>query len=309
MRNRDLGLSVPVAELVDPDLWRQRYAYGLIAGVLPSDGTLAERLTAAKAAVTKEGTEEAVKGIKSLPDAMIRWHLRAALSEVETKISMPMGVRIYKGDPVDEGLVQGQDYDAVYPRQPWLVSDVNAWYRIPVLPNLVSIERVRAYYFGNLVLSVSGENIQMAHPRQGEANILPITFNTLALAQGWYGSAHTLLLGSPRPVPNVWSIDFTTGPIDRDGTPSRVPAMLAAYVYALAGQAIFALDGLARSKGVTSSSLSMDGVSRSLSFASGGQGGGINSAVESYLEKAEKRIDINALRTSMKGIRILPFGH
>lgn len=310
MRSRALELNVPVSELLSPELWRQRYAYGLVAGVPPTDGSLFERLEAAKAAASKAGAEAAVAAVTSLPDAFIRWHLRAALSEVEVKLGLPMGVRVYRGDPIDDNAVQGVDYDVLWPRQPYTTSDVQGWYRIALPPSVVSVERVRAYYFGNKVLDVSGTEIQIQYPRQGQANLLPITFSSLALAQGgWYGAGGMLLMQQARPVPNVWAVDFTTGPVDRDGQPNRVPAVLAAYVYAIAGMGIFAIEGLARSKGITSASLSMDGVSRSLSFASGGQGGGINGAVEAYLEKVEKRIDINALRTSMRGLRIVPFGY
>ncbi len=307
MRSHEQGLTVPVAEVLDPDLWRQRYAYGLIAGIMPTETTLFARLAKAKIDASGEGTSEAAKVVKSLPDAFIRWQLRTALSELELKVGMPMGITIYKGDPVDDDLQRGVEYDALWPRQPYLLSQMDTWYTLTLPPSVISVERVRAYFFGTKVLEVPAANIQIQWPKQGGMNMLPLFSALNAANGGWYGGAvGLLLLRMTPPIPSVWSIDFTTGPITDNGQSGHIPAAAAAWVYAVAGQFILSIEGLARAKGVSSASVSMDGVSRSISLGGNGPGG-INAAAVGALKEIESRIDWKLLRTSMRGIRVVAY--
>lgn len=305
-----MGLSVPVADVLNPRLWRERYAYGLIVGRPPPDGsTLAERLAASIAAAQNPTAAATVAG---LPDDLIRWHLRCALSELEVKLEYPMGIEVIKGDPVDPGLVLGTDYDRIEPRRPYTQSGVNNWYRLDVPGPVVSVQRIRAFYFDNLVFTTTeeeadGTSIEVTHPKQGTIQILPLqTVLTLITRSGWYGSANLLLMNQAQasPIPAVWSIDYTRGPVADDGTPGHIEAVLANWCYAVAGMTILGIDGLARSRGITSTSLSMDGVSRSISMQPN-----LNGTLIDYFDKLTQRIDWKAIKSFKKGIRLIPFGY
>lgn len=326
LTRRVLGLSVPVTELLDPALWRERYAFGVALGPdsaqadAPNNALLElmcrKTGSRTKGAQLLEDTQSILRDrIDGLPDDMIRWHLRAAMSELEVKLGMPMGVTVYKSDPVDEGLIQGQHYDVQFPRMPFTREQANTWYRFDLPSNVISIDRVRLYWYDQLVWLISSEAdnlnlVQLEHPKQGSGHILPTTNSNVlisapGLANGNYG-AYQLLNSTAMAVPSVWSIDFTCGPRDQYGGVGRVEAVLAHWVYAAAGILLLSIGGLARSQGLTSASVSMDGLSRSVGLQASAIYG-VNSALENALKEATKRIDWKALRTYKQGLRVLSY--
>lgn len=307
MPRADHSLSVPVAEVLDPALWRERYAYGLVLGEAATRGsTLRERVLAAKrGAAGPNGDAAAIEG---LPDSVIRWHLRVALSEVGTKLGIPLSTEVIKADPVDEGLVRGIDYDRVVPRLPYRRAETDQWFMLPLENNVVSVERIRAYWYDDLIMEVSpargnADLIAIQHPRQGIVHVVPANLQSLTMdTAGNYGAWFTIV-GALAHAPYFWAVDYTRGPIARDGSPQRIEAVLAHYVYCTAGLTLLALDSVARIKGITSSSLSLDGVSRSISVSPH-----LHQVLADTWEAALKRIDWPSLRTSHRGLRLRMYG-
>lgn len=328
LTRRVLGLSVPVTEMLDPSAWRQRYAYGIALG--PSSGGSGQRTSdLAQMLCRGEGKKSLVKEqdklkdaqtqiselVDSLPDDVIRWHLRAAVSELEMKLGIPLGVVVYKGTPVAEGLIQGVHFDREYSRKPFLQGHAKEWYKIDLPSNVISIERVRAFWFGQVVWEISAERdnmdmVKLEWPKASSAHIIPTTMsNVLITAPGLGGGSYGAwqMFSGTSKVPDVWSVDFTAGPRDQYGRVGHVEAALAHWCYAVAGILLLSMGGLARSQGLTSASISMDGLSRSIGLQASAIYG-INSALEKALEDATKRIDWKAVRTYKRGLRVVPYG-
>ncbi len=292
-RTPDLGRSINVKDVLDPALWRARYAYGLPVGEKPSDGARARSF------------------FDGIPDDTIRWHLRAALSEAEMHLGIELGIEVLKARPVDPGLVKGQHYDRTVERLPFTRGEEEKFFRID-LPHgpVISVERVRAYYWDTLVWEFSNsdptgslQNIQLEWSKAGSIHIVPANMQAFMVTKsGTWGVWHTIRL-SNEPIPAVWAVDYTIGPNHND-TPGHVPAVLAHWCYCVAGILLLSIGGLAQSKGLSSTSLSFDGVSKSVSLQASAIYG-INSALETALDNATKRIDWKKLRAAYgRGMRV-----
>lgn len=303
---RLLGLTVPVTEVLDPKLWRDRYAFGILLG----------EVRRTRIASRKPGdTSKALKTtIDAIPDDVIRWHLRAALSEMELKLGLPMGVQVCKADPLDDDAKKWRDYDRIVPRLPYTRCDAENWFRIDLPPSVISVERIRGYYFGTKVWEISNEKgnldlIRVQWARQGITHILPTNLQSLLVltGSGNYGVWSTLQMHRS-PIPDFWACDYTIGPIANDGQAGQVEAVIANWVACAAGILLLDMMGMAVSKGLTSTSVSMDGVSRSISLGASAMYG-INSSLERLYDEATKRIDIKALRTAKRGLRVKAYGY
>lgn len=334
MSYSSLGLTVPVSEVLDPKLWAERYAYGLILGPdAPASGSASgtsalhaalcpdpgAAKTAGAAAVTAAASQaQLTELVAGLPPETIRWHLRAALSELEGKLGTPMGIVVVKSTPLDEGLIKGQHYDREEPRRPFTSSDQRNWYKIDLPPNIISVERVRAYWFGQLVWEISEEQnnsglFTLEWPRIGSGHILPTSLSNLLItvpvgSAGDFGALQ-LVHAMASPLPDVWAVDYTQGPSDRHtATPGHIPAVQAAWVYAVAGVLLLSLGGLARSEGLTNASISIDGLSKSIGLQASAIYG-INSALENAYKVASNRMDWKRMKLQARGLRIRPYGH
>jgi len=317
-----------VTEVLDPNVWRQRYAYGIALGPSSSAGSssssLADLLCSGGQATSITEAQAKLKDsqaqlndlVDTLPDETIRWHLRAAVSELEMALGLPMGVVVYKSPPVDDGLIEGVNYDKLYPRKPFLASHAREWYKIDLPNNVLSIERVRAFWFGQLVWEISAEQdnldlVKLEWPKAASAHIIPTALSNLlitapGLGGGNYGAWQMFNSGTSK-VPDVWAIDFTQGPRDEYGSVGQIEVALAHWCYCVAGITLLSMGGLARSQGLTSASVSMDGLSRSIGLQASAIYG-INSALEEALKKASERLDIDRIRTYKRGLRVIPYG-
>ena len=302
---RLLGLTIPVSEALDPKQWKENYAFGTLLGAV----------TKYRQAAGKPGEPRELKSaIAEIPDSVVRWHLRAAMSELELKLGLPMGVQICKAEPLDDDVKKWRDYDRVVARLPYTRCDMENWFRIDLPPSIISVERVRGYYFGTKVWEISAaqgnENlIRVQWGRQGIIHVLPVNLQSLMVLSGSgnYGVFHTLY-SHRSPIPDFWAVDYTVGPIATDGTAGHIECVLADWISCVAGIKLLDMTGMAVSKGLTGSSVSMDGVSRSVSLGASAMYG-INSSLERLYEEAQKRIDINKIRTAKKGLRIKAYGY
>lgn len=308
--HRTLGLSVSVAEALDPKLWRERYAFGLVLG----PGAPSRRSEALRQALTCAGKratvgEDLCAAVNELPDEVIRWHLRAAASEIEVKLTLPLGIVVVKGSPVDDGLVRGVHYDREAPKLPFLESNRQNFYRIDLPHGVVSVERVRAYWFGQLVWTIEPDDgvLLLEHPGVSSLHLVPTVGSTLLVAAPTvtspvYGPIQ-FLGGFQTTLPGVWSVDYTIAPTTKTGEVGQIEAVLAHWIYCKAGILLLALAGRGASKGLTSASLSLDGLSKSVGLPPA-----INAALEDRLKEATDAIDWQALQTYKRGLRVVPYG-
>lgn len=311
---RTLGLTVPVTDAIDPKLWRELYAFGITLGPGSRTRTLSERMSAAKCRVKTKQCGDSDQDtlddlVTELPDAVIRWHLRAALSELELKLGVNMGIQVVRSKPLDENSGQA---DKVIGRLPYTHGEAQAWYRID-LPhnNIISVERVRGFYYSQKVWEISGDHmnedlIRLEWSRPGTIHILPTNLQSIAVTQGGnYGVWETIHLHRS-PIPDFWAIDYTTGPIARTGEVGKIEAALANWVYCAAGIMLMSIGGMGASKGITSTSTGIDGLSRSVSLQASAMYG-INSALETRMKEANERINWKQLRVAKRGIRVKMF--
>jgi len=306
-----LGLSVPVTQVIDPKLWMERYAWGVSMG---GGGSLVARAKAIAVAQAGRGAAAVVEKImervfNEIPPRVIQWHLRAALSELEMKLGMPMGLEIVKSDPVDADERLGETYDREAARLPYTHAEAGAWFRIDLPPGVIRVDRVRGYYYGTKVWELSTKQgtdnmIRLEWGRQGVMHILPINMQAIIVTQGGnYGIWHTIHTHQS-PVPDFWSVDYVRGPVSKHGgAVGQLEAVLAHWVYCTAGQVILSMAGIAASKGLASTSLSIDGVSRSVGLQASAIYG-LNSALEHMLDEATKRIDWKRVRAQKRGLRL-----
>lgn len=320
---RTLGLTVPIAEVLDPQRWRDRYAHGIVLGegepteqqdsidkILGCKGSRgkAKTLAGREAAAAQELIDAVAK---TLPEDTIRWHIKVALSELETRLGIPMGIVVRKSTPVDTGLVQGVDYDQEIPRLPFTRFNQQRFFRIDLPAGVISVERVRAYWYGQRVLSISTADgnkdlIQFEHPGISSLHILPTNATTLLISTAGWGSWQ-MIYALEGDLPHVWGVDYTLGPKARYGTVGDIELVLAHWALCKASITLLSIGGMAASRGLSSSSLSFDGISKSVSLQASAMYG-INSALENRFKEATEAIDWKALKTYKKGLRVVPYG-
>jgi len=246
--------------------------------------------------------------------------MRAAISELEAKLGVPMGIEVCKARPADDGLIQGVHFDRLVSRLPYNRAATNTWFRID-LPSasVISVDRIRAYYFDVLVWEFSEANgnmnfVKLEWGEQGTLHIIPTDLLSVVItnnADGGgsnYGVWHTINIHQS-PVPDFWAVDFTRGPISKQGgATGEIEAVLAHWCYCVAGITLLSIGGLAQSQGLTSASISMDGVSRSVGLQASAIYG-LNSALEHVLDEATKRINWKSLRSYKRGLPVMMYGY
>lgn len=297
---RALGLSVPVAEVLSPARWRTRYAHGVLLGAIRREWRTVNR--------GGDPHRELTRVVDALPDDTIRHHLATVLSEVEVKLGVPMGVVICKAPPLDDGVVQGVHFDRLLERRPMVERGDIAW-RIPAPPGLVSIERVRAYFYGQKLWEVSAaegnlSELQISWPNQGVATIAPTATTAVVIGEALRTTLLHRVYAMQVSIPDFWAIDCTLAPTDRQtGIVGHIPLVLAHYIACAASIPLLSLASMAVSQGVTSSSVSLDGVSRSISLQASAMYG-MNSALETVYKEALQRIDWKQIHLAFRGIRV-----
>lgn len=309
---RTLGITVPVTDALDPALWRERYGF-VLQQRLQSTGS-SDLSSVCQAILNGAQDDEDDEGV--LTDTVIRWQLKVALSELQMKIGMPFSIQVCKALPIDEGLVKGMDYDQVVPRLPYSMDGALEWYRMTLPGSVISVERIRAFYFNQQIWELSPSNnadvnIKLEWPRQGSVHVLPTEFTSVFLGPGplgyGAGSVFQSIYQLHMPLPDFWAVDYTIGPVTRDGQVGQLEAVLVDWVYCVAGIKLFSLEGIARSKGLSSASVSLDGVSRSVGLQASAIYG-LNSALEHVLDEATKRINWKQIRASMRGLQVYLYG-
>lgn len=310
---RVLGMSVPVTEALDPALWRTRYAHGLLLGAMSS-----EWVSAQAGGDMKRTLKKTVDEIK--PE-VIRWHLRTALSELEVKLGVPMGIIVCKALPLDEGMTIGRGYDKVVDRLPFINADMNMWWKIPLPPGVISIERIRSYFWtSSPVVELSPEqgNLDLVRLEPGAAYIFPTSLTTIAagpdawaltFASGTAGNAwwqpYNMIARETLNAPEFWAVDYTVGPRTQEGGEvGHIEAVLADWVYCIAAQKLLPMAAMAVTRGVSGSTISMDGVSRNVPLANGGA---IYDALARVYKETTERIDWKAIAAYKRGIGVLAY--
>ena len=310
---RTLGLTMPVAELFDVTAWRERYAWGIPLAGMEAFTPQQQLVEACQELCEADGRAQVQALVAQIPDRVVLWHLKAAASELEMKLGIPLGMVVVKSPPVDEGLVHGRDFDRLDPRLPYIRQDAQNFYSLSLPYSVIRVDRIRGYYFNQKIIEVSPGagnigNIVLQWPRQGLTNILPINISALLVGSGFVPSDFALSLwemvwSKPR-VPDFWAIDYLQGPVDNvTGTPGRIELLLAHWVYLRAGKLLINMAGTAFGQGITNTSITMNGFSRSVSTSQSAMYS-INSAMEIVYQSYTDSIDWERLRRMKRGLKV-----
>ncbi len=304
---RTLGLTVPVSELLDVAKWRDRYAWGVpLAGAEAFTPT--QRLQESCGRLNEACDGQVRTLIAQIPDAIVRWHLRAALSELEVKLGIPMGIVVVKTPPLDTGVTLGQHFDKLGQRLPFYYQDAAEYWKLSLPYSVLSVERVRGVYFGTTIVTLAGSSVILEWPGPGAAHINPIDMRT-ALSGATYANTYasdlfTDLWRMREQVPDFWAVDYTIGPRDKfTGESGKVEVVLAHWVGLRAAKLLINLAGTASAQGVASTSLSMDGITRAVTLSQSAMYG-VNSAYELVLQSYTDSIDWKSLREVKRGLPV-----
>lgn len=302
-----LSLTVPIHEVIDPALWRERFAFGHQLGY-------ELRFVQGVSTAVVEAAMRDLAG--RLPEEVIGWHLRAALSELGARLGLSFERLVCKAEPVDSDLVLGRDYQQSVARLPLEREQLTGYCRIVVGKPLLSIERVRLYLNNELSLTVlpssTTPTIRIVDPRNGVIHLVGgLGRTTLPFIGLGVGSSlphqlqGTIFTGAlpPHSIPDAWAVDYTTGPLTVQGIPDRIDAILALWVGLRAGRTLYAISGASQAGGIGSSSVSIDGVSQSATVSQSAMYG-LNAPMETAFEEITKRIDWAYYRRRIRGIMV-----
>lgn len=291
---RDLGTDVPLPDVLDARKWAAAVFWPVLE-------TLA----------TSPDVRQLGKTLlDSLPAAAVSHALRAGLSVVELETGLTFGLMRYAGNPEADGLRRGPDYDATYAALPF---DPDArtpqGYRLQLPPQLLAVSRVRFAAFGTTFLDVDADDadtgtIDVIDAASGAVLVRPPAQSTSVVAEGWH---NPLYMTSRYLVPGVIRVDFTTCPASLTGKRGHVPAALCDWVWLWAGVRVANQAGTFSTRGVTSASISVDGLSKSQSFQASAMYG-VNSSMEALYKEQMKLIDLAKLGRAVRGFTVVGFG-
>lgn len=293
LRARDLGIDVPLAEVLDPVAWAETHFWP----VLETLRTTADVRQAGRSL------------LDSLPAAAVAWALRAGLSHVATQIGVDFGIVRYAAAAVSDGLVRGVDFDADAKPLPYNPSARSSHgYQLQLPSAAVSVSRVRWQMFGSTVLDIDADDsstgtIQITDPAKGAVLLRLPTSSSIAPVVGFWPA----LYGYSYTVPGAILVDWIGGMRSHGGQLGYVPAALADYVRTWAGIRICNQAGTFSTRGVTNASVSVDGISKSNSFQASAMYG-VNSSLEAVYKEELKDLDLKAIRLYMRGFTVSRYG-
>lgn len=290
---RDLGIDVPLAEVLDPVAWAQTHFWPVL-----------ETLR-----TTPDVRQAGRSLLDSLPAGAVAWALRAGLSHAATQMGLDFGLIRYAADAVGDGLVRGIDYDADASPLPYNPSArTSHGYQLALPGPVVSVSRVRWRLFGTTVLDIDADDtstgtIQLLTPNSGEVLLRMPTATVIASpAHFWpamYAYSYT--------IPGAILVDWVSGRRSHDGRLGYVPAALADYVRTWAAIRICNQAGTFSTRGVTSASISVDGISKSNNFQASAMYG-VNSSLEAVYKEQLKDLDLHVIRRYIRGIGVYRYG-
>lgn len=290
---RNLGLEVHVADLLDPRRWVERYFWPVVDN----------------AAATPHPRLAGKTMLDAVPPASIANALASSLASMSRHVGIDFALVRHRAPPVEDGARQGDDYDVLDDRLPYVGSRVSGiGYQLHLPPNVVSVSRVRGVVFGEAIVDVDADDadtgeIVAVNRQQGAFVVRPATVSPISAGGAWAN-----LIRFAREIQAFWAVDYVTGYVSAiSGRAGYVPADLADYVCLDAGIQLLNMLGTMATKGVSSTSLGFDGFSKSVSLQASAMYG-VNSALEKVFIDRMQRIDLEHARSHYRGIQVCRYG-
>jgi hypothetical protein len=230
-------------------------------------------------------------------DGAMHTLLTLITNDVESVLLVQFARKRILTDP-DPALVLGTDYDLVGERLHYFQpSPTMPSYYIP-LPqaHVVSIERVRLFLRNQLVYTIPDVWISFTS-KEGLLRIAPFLSNAVpqSTTAGWVPGLfpHDTL----QTIAAAWSVDYTIGY-------GQVDADIARYIGLRAAIQVLGLAGAGAdiAAGLSSESLTQDGITESISHAQG-KYGLYSGLVQLYMDELD-RIDLKGKRLAKRGVKI-----
>ena len=315
MSQGNLGLTVNVADIPDPEKFRREFLWGSVAQAAAQYGDFvaaASRWVKAPVsfpapktpAEAKELIESLLRG--NLPDETVRAHILMQMDRLATRIGTRLEVRRVAMGPLDE---DSDPYDVVRDRVPFVLSDGVAYTRIIVPGPILAVNRIRFVADNVAQWTVPIDIVTVADRRMGVITLpgydaFPYA-SPLATSRGASNLfASALRFNDIATRPGVWAVDYLTGP-SVDNRAGQVPLAVVREVYCQAALSLLGMSSNALTKGVASQSRSADGVTYSISLQTSAMYD-IYSALEVIYEKMSEKLPVAVLQRRMVGIRCAP---
>lgn len=316
-----LGLTIPVESILDVAQFRHDFLYGLVLGQSVTDKDFIaawSKWTVPTETLPCPKTQQQAMELLNLalwgnvPDSTVLEHLRMQLSRLETQLGITMEIRQIAMEPIDGS--SGQ-YDEIRPRLPWVGTNrINGAMRVEVPGPIIAVQRVRAVDAeGSVIREVDLNLVRIADKRMGIIEFVdptgsgfPYRSPTSVVSGGasnLFGSA--LRLTAVDTYPGFWAVDYLTGPVT-NGRAGEVPAAVKFQVWAQVAVFLLALHSNVTTKGVSSQSRNVDGISNSVNLTNTAMYD-VNSALEIILNKYGDLVSPGMLARRMRGIPCAAF--
>ena len=224
--------------------------------------------------------------------------LNLALEKLESRLSISFARKRVKMFPIDPGLIEGKDYEVALPRMNWDIQEAKEYLKV-ILPHsqVISIERVRAYWRNSLIWNVPLSEVKLRDYKAGFFNIVPQN------VVGWVSLGGFLLppaiaaISSPLSyMVDFWSVDYTYGLKTMDGD-------LKAWVFYEAAMDILTILGSAQNPGIASKTITYDGLTTATTTTASAIYNIYSSDIDAFRQK-QQQIDLDKKKQKMHGMRI-----
>lgn len=287
---RNMGTEVPIMDVLDARRWVEVYFWPVVDNL----------------AMVPHPREAGKTLLDAIPPRAISVALAAALSQVERRVNVQFGLIRYRSQPVDDGAVQGIDYDAIAERLPLTHADpTGTGLRLQLPRDVVQVSRIRGVFLGTTVVDIDPTDSDTGQVTWLDRGAGLLTVYTTASQQVSVPVLYLHTHGAS--IPAFWAVDYVTGLTSVTGRTGMIPAELADYVGMEAGIRLLNQVGTMQTKGVSSTSLGFDGFSKSVSLQASAMYG-VNSSLETVYKDAMGRIDLDKARWFYHGSTVVGYG-
>jgi len=232
-----------------------------------------------------------------MTDDAIQRHINNAFADLEHKLGVRLRRTFAKGNPIDDGLVIGDDYDIEQKRMPFHIEEARSYFKIQ-LPhnNIKTVDRIRAYIRGNLIWTFDPNDFVLEYLKAGVIHILPRSFVGFSGSPGVFSGIYGDNVVNTSFIPDFWSIDYSFGLDVPDPELTEWACLTACLV-------ILPIASTAKNPGIASQTISYDGLTRTVNTTASAIYN-LYSSQEDSFRKRVQQIDLPAKKQRLRGLKV-----
>lgn len=309
----DYALDCTIEDILCVREFRETFLFGTVLGLCATKDDYVKAASSllqtcdgsAVCPPSREAAEQMVRDslFGNVPDSSVFNHLLGQLGRLSDRLGIRVQTQRVVMEPLDSS---SGTYDLIAPRVQHVASNEGAFTQIQVTGPIVRVDRVRMVTpSGSVSKTIETDRVIVADARNGIINV-PSNATWLAVAPREAPRGYTNLFNSALRLnnldvtPNVWAVDYVKGP-SFDGRAGRLPVSVKFHVWAQTARFLLSLHGNVTSKGVSSQSRSIDGITNSISLTASAMYG-VNSAMEEILESYGDMSDVKFMVRRIRGI-------